>query len=187
MLSFLISTFNKSGTMDKFLKKQGDNVKRGVIISREVIELAIANLNQNDQNINTVDIDSLPIEYIQFLNKYGCIHGKGHAISGPTVKNTNTNEKKSNYIASLQRGFKKSCMRLNKELERVQSYWLIADINDIECYIDVSDTRQGRGRIYSIDRLGNSRLFARDFTEFLTKFCESFDLRQANISSSESD
>lgn len=46
----------------------------------------------------------------------------------------------------------------SSNLEQIQSYWLITDINDIEqCYFDVSDTRQKKEHIYSIDRLGNSR------------------------------
>ena len=175
------------GFMKEFIKEQGEQLKEGVNINRKSIQLAINNIEENE-DINSVDIDSLPKEYIEFMDKYGSIHGKGHAISGPTnKKSANTNKKKGAYIASLQRGFKKSCLRLNKPRERVKFYWLIADISDNEqCYIDVSDTNQGRGRIYSIDSMGNSKLFATNFNEFLNRFCESFRIRQVNISSAES-
>lgn len=39
-------------------------------------------------------------------------------------------------------------------------------------YIDLSD--KGKGTIYSMDRHGNTRLFAKDFITFLIKFFNSF-------------
>ena len=92
------------------------------------------------------------------------------------------------YSRIAQRGFKKNCKRLNKnpeEQEKIKRYWLIAGINNIDqYYIDLSS--QGQGRIYSIDREGDSRYFARNFVDFLQRFVESFENRQKNEESKES-
>lgn len=126
--------------VDKFLDEQGDNVKKGLTVSDRAIGLAIGSI---DRNINTIDINSLPKGYMQFLSEYGALYGKGHEIFGPTGDSTTTDEKKAQYIASLQRGFKKDCGILNKNPEEIKCYWLIARIEGSDqsgqYYIDQSD------------------------------------------------
>lgn len=179
---------NIRSIVDNFLGQQSGNVKRGLIISDRVIELAI---NDIDEGINTVDISSLPKGYIQFLNEYGSVYGRGHAICGPTDVNMTTDKAKAQHIASLQRGFKNNFRfrGRNKNPEEIKCYWLIARIEGPDqCdqyYIDLSD--KGKGRIYSIDRSGSSRLFSKDFVGFLTKFFDSFSMHQEDESSSDSD
>ncbi|MGI2299142.1 SMI1/KNR4 family protein [Candidatus Cardinium hertigii] len=159
--------------VEKFFDDEKQKIKKGLCINRQVIELAIAQISGEDEGINIVDIESLPKDYIQFLSIYGCIYGQGHAISGPTDQSMTDYSQKANYIASIQRSFKEICIDLGQDKERIKSYWLIAELSDIEqYYIDLSD--KGRGRIYSINRIGNSKIFAKNFQEFLKKFLDSF-------------
>lgn len=166
--------------VNNFLERQQEKVKKGFCISNDTIQLAISLL---PTDINNIDINSLPIDYKVFLNTYGSIYGQGYHIFGPVDQATG-NQQEAEHIASIQRGFKEHC-KANKKLKKIKSYWLIAEIDESDqYYIDLSD--KGKGRIYSIDRDGKSRIFSENFVEFLVKFFESFDESQNNSTSSDS-
>lgn len=169
--------------------EQFENVRKGSNISPSMISSAI---NRLSPDINSVDIKSLPDHYKVYLDIYGSIYGQGYRICGPDERKDQdgniimTEDQQIEYIASIQRDFKNICKHFNKQ-SKAKYWWLIAEIEvsdqSNQYYIDLSV--EGKGQIFSMDRMGNSRLFASDFKVFLIKFFESFKFDLKNSSDSD--
>ncbi|WP_162789913.1 SMI1/KNR4 family protein [Cardinium endosymbiont of Sogatella furcifera] len=152
----------------KFLDKE--DFEKGSPVTNEELDLVINKLGRTVDMFNMSSIDK---EYKAFLNKYGSIDGGGFEIYGPTV-HTGDNEKRIQYISSIQRGFENRCRTSKMKAAQIKSCWLIAGIDQgDEYYINLSGKK--KENIYSISPDGKSKLFAKDFLEFLDKFFESYE------------
>lgn len=119
------------------------------------------------------NINSIDTEYKEFLNIYGSINGSGFDIYGPNEYNSDSGDKIQELL-SIQKGFENRCTSNKMKAEKVKSCWLIAGIDQgDEYYINLS--RKKKKNIYSIRPNGESKLFAKDFLEFLEKFFEAYE------------
>lgn len=156
----------------KFLEKE--DFEAGLPITNVEIVSVIEELGRS---VDMFTIDSIDKEYIAFLNKYGSIDGGGFDISGPDIYT----DDKVKCMLSIQRGFENRCKMNQVKSSQVKSCWLIAGIDQgDEYYINLS--RANKNYVYSMSPDGKSKLFAKDFLEFLDKFLEVYDRKDAEKS-----
>jgi len=77
-------------------------------------------------------------------------------------------------MLSIQRGFENRCKIDSMKESQIKSCWLIGGIDQgDEYYINLS--RKNKFNIYSMSLDGKSKIFAKDFLEFLDKFFEAYE------------
>lgn len=151
----------------KFLDK--DDFETGSRLTSNELDLVINKLGRTVDMFNVFSIDK---NYKTFLNKYGSMDGGGFEIYGPAKSDAGDKEKRIQYISSIQRGFEDRCRISN--MKQIKSCWLIAGIDQSdEYYINLAG--RNKDNVYSISPDGKSKLFSRNFLEFLDMFFETYE------------
>ncbi|WP_250237726.1 SMI1/KNR4 family protein [Cardinium endosymbiont of Oedothorax gibbosus] len=151
------------------LPKTKKKFKQGTSVSDSEINKIIKKLDKS------IDIPNIDKEYNEFLNKYGCIYGEGFEICGP-IEGTIDSKMKTEYISLKQLGFENRCKMNRMTEEEVKSCWLIAEIDQGDQYY-IKYKKNKKWLIYSMDRYGKSKIFAKNFLEFLDKFFEAYEIK----------
>lgn len=149
--------------MNKFLET--NKFGQDSPLSDEELKEVIKKLKRTEVEFN---IDLLDKEYRKFLNKYGSIHGEGYRIIGSSSRIN-----KINHSASVQLGFENCCKIDGIKEKIVKSCWLMASIDQEDQYY-FNLASKNKNYIYSLNHEGRTKIYAKNFLDFLDKFFESF-------------